>query len=198
MLAERYFRLRELAGGNSQGQAVLVMDPAVAGRVDQQRRQMAGVRDPQSAGRGIEFGIHHGDEATAGKILDHHLLRRIKTSAGPEPVCASERNMPRVADISSAAAVPLPETSARTRPQRPSLSGMKSYQSPPTKPAGIESPDTAEPWDQRRAARQQSLLNGASLFGLAAHALALFALIAKAPGVVHRDGDVIAHSLQQS
>ena len=53
--------------------------------------------------------------------------------------------MPRVADMRSAAAVPLPETSARTRPQRPSRSGMKSYQSPPTEPAGIESPDTQNP-----------------------------------------------------
>jgi hypothetical protein len=124
------------------------------------------------------------------------LLRRVSTSAGPEPVCASERSMPRVADMSSAAAVPLPETSARTRPQRPSRSGMKSYQSPPTEPAESKV-RTRETRNQRRAARQQSLLNGARFFGLAAHALALFALIAKAPGVVHCDGDVSAQSLQQ-
>ena len=73
------------------------------------------------------------------------LFRRVSTSAGPEPVCASDRNMPRVADISSAAAVPLPDTSARTRPHRPLASGMKSYQSPPTEPAGIETPDTRKP-----------------------------------------------------
>ena len=55
-----------------------------------------------------------------------------------------------------------------------------------------------KPWNQRRAARQQSLLNGASLFRFAAHALALSALVTKPAGVVHGDGDVIAQSLQQT
>ena len=41
------------------------------------------------------------------------------------------------------------------------------------------------------------MLNRAGFLGLAAHALALFALIAKAPGVVYRDGDMSAQSLQQ-
>ncbi len=59
-----------------------------------------------------------------GKSSTIMLLRRVRTSPGPEPVCASDRNMPRVADINSAAAVPLPETSASTNPQRPSESGM--------------------------------------------------------------------------
>src|SRR6266567_3342973 len=68
-----------------------------------------------------------------------------RTSAGELHVTASERNMPRVADISNAAAVPLPETSANTNPQQPSANGMKSYQSPPTSPAGIESPEMANP-----------------------------------------------------
>src|SRR5579864_42323 len=68
-----------------------------------------------------------------------------RTSDGEPHVTASERNIPRVADISNAAAVPLPETSARTKPQQPSLNGMKSYQSPPTSPSGIESPEMAKP-----------------------------------------------------
>src|SRR4029077_15583127 len=137
-----------------------------------------------------------------GKSSIIMLLRRVKTSAGPEPVCASERSMPRVADMRGAAAVPLPETSARTKPQRPSGKGMKSYQSPPTEPAGIERPETrnpgiggggraghGEPQEQRRGAREQSLLNRARFFSLAAHALPLFAFIAKALGVVYRHGN---------
>ena len=59
-------------------------------------------------------------------------------------------------------------------------------------------PGYSEPRDQRRSARQQSLLNRTSFFGFTAHALAQFALITEAPSVVNCDGDVIAQSLQQT
>src|SRR5579871_2141802 len=81
----------------------------------------------------------------AGKSSLNRRFSLVSTSAGEQWASASERNMPRVADMSSAAAVPLPETSASTSPQHPSSSGMKSYQSPPTAPAGSENPDTAKP-----------------------------------------------------
>ena len=80
-----------------------------------------------------------------GKSSTSRRFRRVRTSPGPLQVCARERSMPRVADISRAAAVPFPETSASTRPQHPSSNEMKSYQSPPTAPAGIDSPEIAKP-----------------------------------------------------
>src|SRR5205814_9600338 len=82
---------------------------------------------------------------TDGKSSTNRRFKRVSTSPGPLQVCARERSMPRVADISRAAAVPLPETSASTRPQQPSSNEMKSYQSPPTAPAGIDKPETAKP-----------------------------------------------------
>src|SRR5437588_11616361 len=54
-----------------------------------------------------------------GKSSTIKRFSLVSTSAGVEQASASERNMPRVADISSAAAVPLPETSASTSPQSP-------------------------------------------------------------------------------
>src|SRR5580692_11117692 len=79
-----------------------------------------------------------------GKSLTSNGFSFDSTSLGQHAV-ASERSMPRVADISNAAAVPFPETSASTNPQRPSSNGMKSYQSPPTAPAGVERPEIAKP-----------------------------------------------------
>src|SRR5437867_4300433 len=64
-----------------------------------------------------------------GKSWTIRSFRRASTSPGPQPASASERSIPRVADIKSAAAVPLPETSASTNPHLPSLNGIKSYQS---------------------------------------------------------------------
>jgi hypothetical protein len=59
-----------------------------------------------------------------GKSSTSIWLTRCSTSPGPLASGASERTMPRVADISSAAGTPLPETSASTSAQRPSASGM--------------------------------------------------------------------------
>src|SRR5579885_2568150 len=81
----------------------------------------------------------------AGKSSTKSRFNLVITSAGVQDASAKDRSIPRVADISSAAAVPLPETSASTNPQRPSSSGIKSYRSPPTAPAGIESPETTKP-----------------------------------------------------
>src|SRR6266851_946487 len=80
-----------------------------------------------------------------GKSSASSRFSLVSTSAGLMQVSASDRSMPLVADISSAAPVPFPATSARTSPQHPSPKGMKSYQSPPTAPAGILSPETAKP-----------------------------------------------------
>ena len=81
----------------------------------------------------------------AGKSSTSNWFSFVSTSPGVQQASASERSTPRVADISKAAAVPLPETSARTIPQRPSGKGMKSYQSPPTARAGTLSPETTKP-----------------------------------------------------
>src|SRR5439155_15386486 len=82
---------------------------------------------------------------TAGKSSTSNWLSRVSTSPGVQQASASERSTPGVADISDAGAVPLPETSASTSPQRPSGKGMKSYQSPPTAPAGTLSPEITKP-----------------------------------------------------
>src|SRR5215813_3152716 len=81
----------------------------------------------------------------AGKSSSIRQFSLLSTSAGRQCDSASDRNMPRVADISKPAAVPFPETSANTSPQRPRSKGMKSYQSPPTAPAGMENPEIANP-----------------------------------------------------
>src|SRR5437660_11016759 len=75
-----------------------------------------------------------------GKSSTIRRFSFVSTSPGVQQASANERNIPLVADIKSAAAVPLPETSASTSPQRPSSRGMKSYQSPPTTPAGLDNP----------------------------------------------------------
>src|SRR5208282_6348927 len=81
----------------------------------------------------------------AGKSSTNKPLSLVKTSPGLLQASAKDRSIPRVADISSAAAVPFPETSASTNPQRPSGNGMKSYQSPPTAPAGTLKPEITKP-----------------------------------------------------
>ena len=73
---------------------------------------------------------------------------------------------------------------------------MKSYQSPPTAPAGIDSPEIAKPGNEGRALRQQRLLDGARLVLLVAHALPLVPFMLEAPRVVHGHGNVIAQTLQ--
>ncbi len=124
------------------------------------------------AGAGERQGASRRDSDTAnsmvtnlpeGKSSTSKRFSRVSTSPGPVQVCASERNMPRVADISSAAAVPFPETSARTSPQQPSSKGMKSYQSPPTAPAGMDKPGNREAGNVGRTLGQQSLLDHACL-----------------------------------
>src|SRR6266550_7103599 len=80
-----------------------------------------------------------------GKSSTSNRFSLVSTSDGLQEFSASERDIARVADINNAAAVPFPETSASTNPQRPSFRSMKSYQSPPTAPAGMERPDTANP-----------------------------------------------------
>src|SRR5208283_5529782 len=158
---------------------------------------MAGIRDPQKAARRVEFGVHHGDEAAAGKILDHHVVEarqylggsraglreRAQHAAGGRH--EQRRRRALAGDIGeNQAPAPvaqrnevIPVAADRARRNR--------------------KPGHSEPWDQRRSARQQSLLYRASFLCLAAHALALFALIAKAPGVVYRNRDVSAQALQQ-
>ncbi len=120
----------------------------------------------------------------AGKSLTSKLLSWVKTSPGVQHASARDRNIPRVADISSAAAVPFPETSANTNPQRPSANGMKSYQSPPTAPAGMLRPDTAKPVYVRRALRQKRLLNGAGFLSFAVHSFARGAFRLESPRVM--------------
>src|SRR2546429_2929005 len=80
-----------------------------------------------------------------GKSSTSNRFRRVSTSPGLQRASARERSIPRVEDISSAAAVPFPETSASTSPQQPSSRAMKSYQSPPTAPPEKLHPDTAKP-----------------------------------------------------
>ena len=106
--------------------------------------------------------------------------------------------MPRVADINNAAAVPFPETSARTSPQQPSSKEMKSYQSPPTAPAGMDSPEIAEAGDVRRTLGQQSLLDHAGFALLHAHPLAFVPFVLEAAGIVNRHRQVVAEPLQHS
>src|SRR5208283_3971483 len=81
----------------------------------------------------------------AGKSDTSKLLSLVKTSPGLLQASAKDRSIPRVADISSAAAVPFPETSASTNPHRPSGNGMKSYQSPPTALTGTLRPEITKP-----------------------------------------------------
>src|ERR1051326_3832386 len=86
-----------------------------------------------------------GTNLPTGKPSSISRLSLLSTSAGGQWDSANDRNMPRVADISKPAAVPFPDTSASTNPHRPRSSGMKSYQSPPTAPAGVENPEIAKP-----------------------------------------------------
>jgi len=99
----------------------------------------------------------------SGKSSSNSLFNRVSTSAGPELEWASDRTMPRVDDINKAAAVPLPETSASTRPQRPSGSGMKSYQSTAHCACGNGQPGHAKAGNARGTPLHQSLLNCARL-----------------------------------
>src|SRR5262249_10222115 len=44
-----------------------------------------------------------------------------------------------------------------------------------------------KPWNQRRTARQQSLLNSACFLGFAGETLVMMAFVMKTAGVLHRD-----------
>ena len=166
--------------------------------IHQQRPQVTGAGKVNVRVDGFSTANNMVTNRPEGKSSASKRFSRVRTSPGPLQVCARERIMPRVADISSAAAVPFPETSARTSPQQPSSKEMKSYQSPPTAPAGIDKPGDSEAGDVRRTFRQQSLLNNARLGRLLAHPLALMPFVLEAPGVMYRHCQVVAQSLQHA
>ena len=109
---------------------------------------------------------------------------------------ASDRKTPRVADISKAAAVPLPETSARHQSPAPVGEGNEVV---PVAAHGTRrhaESGNHEPGNVRRTLGQQRLLHGARFLGLAIEGGAFRALRLKAPRIVDRNRDVIAQCLQ--
>ena len=74
---------------------------------------------------------------------------------------------------------------------------MKSYQSPPTAPTGIESPDTVKPGIEGARLREKRLLNDAGFASLASHLLPLPLFLLKPARVVDGHCHIAAHGLQQ-
>src|ERR1039458_6932446 len=134
----------------------------------------------------------------SGKSSSSILLRRVSTSPGPEPMVASERNMPRVADIRRAAAGSLAGDIGQYEAPAPLGKRNKVVPIAANRAGGKRQSGDHEARDERRRARQKRLLNGARLFGFARHLLALLLFEMKDAGVLHGDGDMRAESLEKA
>ena len=158
---------------------------------------MSGAGEREVAGSGIKNGIHKGDKFPRGKVFHQQLLSLVKTSAGVQHASARERSIPRVADMSSAAAVPFPETSASTK--SPTAIGKWDEVVPISTDGAGRNAETGNGKARhvRRGLGQKSLLNGASFLSFETHGFALGTFRLEAARVMDRDRHVIAQGLKK-
>ena len=99
---------------------------------------MAGVRERERPGIEVEDAADHGHEQASPALVDEDAFVRSSASTGSPVWSSADRMTGRRNAMRSAAAMPLPETSAMTTPRARGRPGSEktSKKSPPIDRAG--------------------------------------------------------------